>query len=118
MKLEAHSTQRNKIIFRGVAKVVSRQFRVLETVGSSPAASTKKTVFDGLFSFLSKQTRTRTHLAQFTLFALFEQLTFVRTNFERELGSHIPFEDQRACSLGEECGYIQLAENPALLFPY
>ena len=28
--------------FRGVAKVVSRQFRVLETVGSSPAASTKK----------------------------------------------------------------------------
>ena len=29
-------------IFRGVAKVVSRQFRVLETVGSSPAASTKK----------------------------------------------------------------------------
>ena len=31
--------------------MVSRQFRVLETVGSSPAASTKKTVFDGLFSF-------------------------------------------------------------------
>ena len=37
---------------RGVAKVVSRQFRVLETVGSSPAASTKKTVFDGLFYFV------------------------------------------------------------------
>ena len=29
-------------IFRGVAKVVSRQFRVLETAGSSPTASTKK----------------------------------------------------------------------------
>ena len=37
--------QKNKSLFnnfRGVAKVVSRQFRVLETVGSSPAASTKK----------------------------------------------------------------------------
>ena len=32
--------------------MVSRQFRVLETVGSSPAASTKKTVFDGLFYFV------------------------------------------------------------------
>ena len=32
----------SKISFRGVAKVVSRQFRVLETVGSSPAASTIK----------------------------------------------------------------------------
>ena len=32
------------LLIRGVAKVVSRQFRVLETVGSSPAASTKKTV--------------------------------------------------------------------------
>ena len=31
-----------KLNNRGVAKVVSRQFRVLETVGSSPAASTKK----------------------------------------------------------------------------
>ena len=51
------------LYFRGVAKVVSRQFRVLETVGSSPAASTKKTVFDGLFFILSKPARTRTHLA-------------------------------------------------------
>ena len=32
----------NFLDYRGVAKVVSRQFRVLETVGSSPAASTKK----------------------------------------------------------------------------
>ena len=37
---------------------------------SSPAASTKKTVFDGLFFILSKLVRTRTHLAQFILFAL------------------------------------------------
>ena len=34
--------QKSNVIFRGVAKVVSRQFRVLETVGSSPAASTKR----------------------------------------------------------------------------
>ena len=46
------SYRTNNLIFRGVAKVVSRQFRVLETVGSSPAASTKKTVFDGLFYFV------------------------------------------------------------------
>ena len=36
------SVRIDNLIFRGVAKVVSRQFRVLETVGSSPAASTKK----------------------------------------------------------------------------
>ena len=35
-------TPKFTLLFRGVAKVVSRQFRVLETVGSSPAASTKK----------------------------------------------------------------------------
>ena len=35
----------NFLDYRGVAKVVSRQFRVLETVGSSPAAST---IFSGL----------------------------------------------------------------------
>ena len=38
----------NFLDYRGVAKLVSRQFRVLETVGSSPATSTKtvrKTVF-------------------------------------------------------------------------
>ena len=42
---ERHAICSSVIFFRGVAKVVSRQFRVLETVGSSPAASTKKTVF-------------------------------------------------------------------------
>ena len=35
-----------------------------------PAASTKKTVYDGLFFILTKLARTRTHLAQFILFAL------------------------------------------------
>ena len=41
---QAKLKQLNK--FRGVAKVVSRQFRVLETVGSSPAASTIFSGFD------------------------------------------------------------------------
>ena len=36
----------NYSLSRGVAKVVSRQFRVLETVGSSPAASTTKESFE------------------------------------------------------------------------
>ena len=34
--------KKQKKLYRGVAKLVSRQFRVLETVGSSPATSTKK----------------------------------------------------------------------------
>ena len=33
---------KTKKLYRGVAKLVSRQFRVLETVGSNPATSTKK----------------------------------------------------------------------------
>ena len=36
----------NNTYFRGVAKVVSRQFRVLEIVGSSPVASTIFSGFD------------------------------------------------------------------------
>ena len=39
-------------INRGVAKVVSRQFRVLETVGSSPAASTKRPFLTVFFYFV------------------------------------------------------------------
>jgi len=75
-------------------------------VGSSPAASTKKTVFDGLF-ILSKLARTRTRLARLALFLLILLLIFVRTTLERELGSHIPPEDLKARFQGAGGGYIR-----------
>ena len=59
--------------------MVSRQFRVLETVGSSPAASTKKTVLGRSFFILSKPSRTRTHLAH---------LHYVSTWFVTDICSH------------------------------
>ena len=66
--------------------MVSRQFRVLETVGSSPAASTIKTVFDGLFLFCrSRQGREPTSRI-FTMLALGSLLIFVRILPARELG--------------------------------
>ena len=51
-------TKINKF-YRGVAKLVSRQFRVLEIVGSSPATSTK-TVFLTVFSFFGRSDRVLT----------------------------------------------------------
>ena len=76
---------------RGVAKVVSRQFRVLETVGSSPAASTKKR---------------RIALAVILLF-------FVRVgeptrhSCDSNVGSHIPPEILKACFQDAGSGYIR-----------
>ena len=55
-----------------------------------PPLRPKKTVYDGLFFILSKQTRTRTHLAYFALFSLALLLIFVRTTLGCELGSHSP----------------------------
>ena len=78
--------------------MVSRQFRVLETVGSSPAASTKKTVFDGLFLFCRSRQGQEPTSRIFTMLALGSLLIFVRILPARELGSHSPRRARRARS--------------------
>ena len=50
-ELEFPSVNKTKKLNRGVAKLASRQFRVLEIVGSNPATSTK-TVSNGLLFFM------------------------------------------------------------------
>ena len=108
----------SSLYFRGVAKVVSRQFRVLETVGSSPAASTKKTVFDGLFLFCrSRQGREPTSRI-FTMLALGSLLIFVRILPARELGSHSKRSRGELAHQRRVIGIFTFGENPALVFPY
>ena len=68
------------------------------------------------FFILSKQTRTRTHLAHFALFSLTLLLIFVRTQFGRELGSHSKWSRGELAHQRRAIGIFTSGENPDISF--
>ena len=81
------------LIFRGVAQLVARQFRVLEAASSSPATSTKK--------------RTDIPCGCLFFFACGEDESSPMRKAQNA-SSHIPLKDRQARLSGAERGYIQL----------
>ena len=94
--------QLNNLIFRGVAQLVARQFRVLEAASSSPATSTKK----------------KEHpLRMLFLFVCSGSASCSPLRKVQNASSHIPLEDRQACLSDAERGYIRLRRKSRFTFP-